>query len=90
MKYESASSVNGRTTSFNQTDTTAFYLINKRQMIYVPRYWIVNDKNEYMYLLNYLCQIDMIVHPDIIQFPQKYELINNKNCPELKPIGDKQ
>lgn len=86
MNYQSAIDIKGRNTAFQQGDQTAFFLFKQRKIAYLPRYWVVNDKSEYMDLINYLCQIDMIVHPEVIKFPQKYELINKSNSPELVPI----
>lgn len=73
---------------FPQGDQVAFFRMQSKTMVYLPRLWIVNNQQEYMDLMHYICNIDMIVNPEVKSFPQKYELINNKNIPDLKPINN--
>jgi hypothetical protein len=87
-KFATVEGLKGRTTSFKAENQTAFMRISSRTMRYFPRYWIVNNKEEYMDLLNYLCQIDLIVHPEVVAYPQKYQLINENNSPVLVPISE--
>lgn len=74
--------------SFGQKSQVAFFNMKSKTMVYFPRFWVVNNEKQYRDLMHYICNIDMIVHPQVVSFPQTYELVNNKNFPELNPIND--
>lgn len=77
-----------RKTTFLQEEQVAFWLYEQRKMAYLPRYWVVRNEREYKALTSYLCQIDAVVHPVVISYPQHYELQNRGNGPWLEPIKE--
>lgn len=63
------------------------FLVNKKES-YFKRFWIVRSQNEYKDMLNQICNIDMIAHPQIKAFPCIYELENRNNSPELVEVSE--